>query len=72
MSTQSRTSHIKAWLLNQGMTMTSWFITLISMIVATIALLPGFSSQVLSKKALELAEWIALKDSLEQRKADLV
>lgn len=53
------------------MTVTSWFITLISMIVAIIALLPGFSSQVLSKKALELAEWTALKDYLEQCKADL-
>ncbi|KAH6874582.1 hypothetical protein B0T10DRAFT_586201 [Thelonectria olida] len=70
-SSQSRTSHVKAWLLSHSMAVTSWFITLISMIVAIIALLPGFNSQGLSKKALDLAEWTALKDYLDQCKADL-
>ncbi|KAH6869630.1 hypothetical protein B0T10DRAFT_593414 [Thelonectria olida] len=53
------------------MAVTSWFITVVSMIVAIIALLPGFNSQGLSQKALDLARWTALKDYLNQCKADL-
>jgi hypothetical protein len=68
----SRTSHVKARLLGHGMAVTSWFIALVSMIVAIIALLPGLNSQGLSQKALDLAEWTALKDYLDQCKTDLV
>jgi hypothetical protein len=42
------------------------------MIMTIVSLLPGFKGQDLSKKALDLAEWTALKDYIEQCKGILV
>lgn len=52
--------------------MPGWLVAFLSMIVVILSLLPGFNSQSLSKKALELAEWTALKDYIEQCKEHLV
>jgi hypothetical protein len=47
---------------------TGWVIAFFSLIVAIVSLLPGFNGQELSKKALELAEWTAFKDYMQQCK----
>ncbi|KAH6889317.1 hypothetical protein B0T10DRAFT_50917 [Thelonectria olida] len=68
----SGAKRVQGWFAGQGMAIISWLIALISMIVAIVALLPGFHSQKLSQMALDLAEWTALKDYLDRCKAELL
>ncbi|CAH0028964.1 unnamed protein product, partial [Clonostachys rhizophaga] len=59
-------SKLRAWLSENILAVTGWAIAIPGMIFAAISLVPGFESQDLSKQALELAQWTALKDYIEQ------
>ncbi|KAH7317054.1 hypothetical protein B0I35DRAFT_434466 [Stachybotrys elegans] len=59
---------IRTWFSDHGIAVTGWAVAFVSMTVAIVSLVPGFNGQDLSKKALELAEWTALKDYMEQCK----
>lgn len=48
-----------------------WAIALLSVLFTIVALSPAFKSQDMSEKALELAEWTALKDYIEECREEL-
>jgi len=57
---------LRNWISDHYLAATGWIFAVINAVVAIVALLPGFNGQEISRKALELAEWTALKDYIEQ------
>ena len=65
-------SLVRTWISYHWIALTGWVLAFISMVAAIVALLPGFNGQKLSNQALELAQWTALKDYIEQCNDKLV
>lgn len=59
-------SNSRLWLSKNTVAVTGWALAISGLIFAAISLGPGFESPNLSKQALELAQWTALKDYIEQ------
>ncbi|CAI6092265.1 unnamed protein product, partial [Clonostachys chloroleuca] len=57
---------LETWLSENILAAIGWAIAIAGLIFAAISLKPGFESQDLSKQALELAQWTARKDYIEQ------
>lgn len=66
------TYRIRTWISDHCIAITGWALAFISMVATIVSLLPGFNGQEISKKALELAQWTALKDYIEQCNDKLV
>ncbi|CAJ0542613.1 Ff.00g001660.m01.CDS01 [Fusarium sp. VM40] len=60
------------WISENKMAVSGWVVALLSLVVTIIAMVPGFRSESMSQRALELAEWTALKDFIENCKQDHV
>ncbi|KAH7144539.1 hypothetical protein B0J13DRAFT_623075 [Dactylonectria estremocensis] len=56
----------RVWSLKHFMATTSLVFALIGLIVATVSIIPGFKGERLSRDALDLAQWTALKDYIEE------
>lgn len=54
------------WLFGHYGSLMAWTCTFLGLLIAILALLSSFRSETLSRKALELAEWTAKVDFLEQ------
>ncbi|CAG9996471.1 unnamed protein product, partial [Clonostachys byssicola] len=59
-------SNLRVWLSKNTVAVTGWAIAILGLLFAATSLGPGFESQNLSKQALELAQWTALKDYIAQ------
>jgi hypothetical protein len=62
----------KTWISENKMAVSGWIVALLSLVVTVIAMVPSFRSESMSQRALELAEWTALKDFIENCKQDHV
>jgi hypothetical protein len=62
----------RTWISENKMAVSGWVVALLSLVVTVIAMVPGFRSESMSQRALELAEWTALKDFIENCKRDHV
>ncbi|KAL2062597.1 hypothetical protein VTL71DRAFT_5669 [Oculimacula yallundae] len=64
-------SRISPLFSDRRISITGWVVALLSTILTIVSLVPVFEGQDLSKKALDLAEWTALKDYIEHCKTIL-
>jgi hypothetical protein len=62
----SFTSLLKTAFSEYAIAATGWLVAFICMIIAAISLVLGFRSESLTQKALDLAEWTAMKDYIGQ------
>lgn len=65
-------ARFRTWMSENKMAVAGWIATLLSLIITAVSLLPSFRSERMSQRALELAEWTALKDFIENCKQDHV
>jgi hypothetical protein len=69
---ESSLVQFRTWIFENKMAVSGWVVALFSLVVTVIAIVPGFRSESMSQRALELAEWTALKDFIENCKQDHV
>lgn len=62
----------RRWISENKMAVAGWIVALLSLVVTLIAMVPSFRSESMSQRALELAEWTALKDFIENCMQDHV
>lgn len=60
------------WISENKMAAAGWVVALLSLIITAVSILPSFRSESISQRALELAEWTALKDFIDNCRRDHV